>query len=129
MHSAGSSALVGNTNLSVALERRLADVLQMEEAILYPTGWAAGYGIIKGLVRSSDHIVMDQLSHVCLQEGANAATRNIYQFRHLDVEHCREKLASIRARDTENGILVVTGRPLLDGLRYARHHRHAGTLQ
>ena len=108
VHSAGSSALVGNTNLSVALERRLADYLQMEDAILYPTGWAAGYGIIKGLVRSADHIVMDTLSHVCLQEGANAATRNIYQFRHLDVEHCRSKLAAIRAKDTENGILVVT---------------------
>ena len=108
VHSAGSSALVGNTNLSVALERRLADYLQMEEAILYPTGWAAGYGIIKGLVRSADHIVMDMLSHVCLQEGANAATRNIYQFRHLDVDHCRSKLESIRARDTENGILIVT---------------------
>ena len=108
VHSAGSSALVGNTNLSVALERRLADYLKMEEAILYPTGWAAGYGIIKGLVRSADHIVMDTLSHVCLQEGANAATRNIHQFRHLDVEHCRSKLAAIRAKDTENGILVVT---------------------
>lgn len=108
VHSAGSSALVGNTNLSVALEERIADYLKMEEAILYPTGWAAGYGIIKGLVRSADHIVMDTLSHVCLQEGANAATRNIYQFRHLDLEHCRSKLESIRARDTENGILVVT---------------------
>jgi len=108
VHSAGSSALVGNTNLSVALERRIADYLKMEEAILYPTGWAAGYGIIRGLVRSSDHIVMDQLSHVCLQEGANAATGNIYQFRHLDVAHCRKKLESIRAKDTENGILVVT---------------------
>lgn len=108
VHSAGSSALVGNTNLSVALERKIADYLQMEEAILFPTGWAAGYGIIRGLVRSADHIVMDQLSHVCLQEGANAATRNIHQFKHLDVEHCRRKLASIRAKDTENGILVVT---------------------
>lgn len=108
VHSAGSSALVGNTNLSVALERRLADYLQMEEAILYPTGWAAGYGVIKGLVRASDHIVMDTLSHVCLQEGANAATRNIHQFRHLDVEHCRSKLATIRAKDTDHGILVVT---------------------
>lgn len=108
VHSAGSSALVGNTNLSVALERRLADYLQMEDAIVYPTGWAAGYGIIKGLVRASDHIVMDTLSHVCLQEGANAATRNIHQFRHLDVEHCRTKLAAIRAKDTEHGILVVT---------------------
>ncbi|MFB2550361.1 aminotransferase class I/II-fold pyridoxal phosphate-dependent enzyme [Ensifer soli] len=108
VHSAGSSALVGNTNLSVELEHRIAEFLGMEEAILYPTGWAAGYGVIKGLVRSSDHVVMDMLSHVCLQEGANAATRNIYQFRHLDVEHCRQKLATIRARDTENGILVVT---------------------
>lgn len=108
VHSAGSSALVGNTNLSVALERRIADYLHMEESILYPTGWAAGYGVIRGLVRSSDHIVMDQLSHVCLQEGANAATDNIYQFRHLDVDHCRRKLASIRAKDTENAILVVT---------------------
>ena len=108
VHSAGSSALVGNTNLSVVLERRIANFLNMEEAILYPTGWAAGYGVIKGLVRSSDHIVMDTLSHVCLQEGANAATRNVYQFRHLDVEHCREKLVNIRAKDTENGIMVIT---------------------
>lgn len=108
VHSAGSSALVGNTNLSVELERRLAAYLKMEECILYPTGWAAGYGVIKGLVRASDHIVMDTLSHVCLQEGANAATRNIHQFRHLDVEHCRTKLESIRAKDTEHGILVVT---------------------
>jgi 7-keto-8-aminopelargonate synthetase-like enzyme len=107
-HSAGSPALVGNTTLSVALERKIADFLGVEEAILYPTGWAAGYGVIKGLVRSADHIVMDTLSHTCLQEGANAATRNIYQFRHLDLEHCRRWLSSIRAKDTENGIMVVT---------------------
>lgn len=108
VHSAGSPALVGNTALSVALERRLAEFLGMEEAILYPTGWAAGYGVIKGLVRSADHIVMDTLSHTCLQEGANAATRNIYQFRHLDLAHCERWLKTIRDKDTENGIMVVT---------------------
>ncbi len=80
----------------------------MEDALLYPTGWAAGFGVIKGLVRSSDHIVMDTLSHTCLQEGANAATRNIYLFRHLDMAHCRRWLEKIRATDTENGIMVVT---------------------
>jgi len=108
VHSAGSPALVGNTSHSVALERRIAEFLGMEEALLYPTGWAAGFGVIRGLVRSSDHIVMDTLAHTCLQEGANAATRNIYQFRHLDVAHCRKWLAQIRAKDTENGIMVVT---------------------
>jgi 7-keto-8-aminopelargonate synthetase-like enzyme len=108
VHSAGSPALVGNTSHSVALERKIADFLKMEEAVLYPTGWAAGFGVIKGLVRSADHVVMDMLSHSCLQEGANAATSNIHLFRHLDNEFCRDILAKIRAKDKENGILVVT---------------------
>lgn len=108
VHSAGAAVLVGNTSISVALERKMAEFLQMEHAMLYPTGWAAGYGVIRGLVRSSDHIVIDALGHTCLQEGANAATQNISLFRHLDMEHCRSKLAAIRAKDTQNGILVVT---------------------
>jgi glycine C-acetyltransferase len=108
VHSAGSPALVGNTSYSVALERRIADFLKMEEVVLYPTGWAAGFGVIKGLVRSADHVVMDMLSHSCLQEGANAATNNIHLFRHLDNDYCRNILTKIRAKDTENGILVVT---------------------
>jgi len=108
VHSAGSPALVGNTSYSVKLERKIADFLKMEEVVLYPTGWAAGFGVIKGLVRSADHVVMDMLSHSCLQEGANAATNNVHLFRHLDNEYCRSILAKIRAKDTENGILVVT---------------------
>jgi 7-keto-8-aminopelargonate synthetase-like enzyme len=108
VHSAGSPALVGNTSLSMKLEAKIAEFLGCEEAILYPTGWAAGYGVVKGLVRSADHIVMDCLAHTCLQEGANAATRNIYQFRHLDLDHCESWLRKIREKDTENGIMVIT---------------------
>jgi 7-keto-8-aminopelargonate synthetase-like enzyme len=108
VHSAGSPALVGNTFHSVALERKIADFLKMKEVVLYPTGWAAGFGVIKGLVRSADHVVMDMLSHSCLQEGANASTSNIQLFRHLDNEYCRNVLTKIRAKDIENGILVVT---------------------
>jgi 7-keto-8-aminopelargonate synthetase-like enzyme len=76
--------------------------------VLYPTGWAAGFGVIKGLVRSADHVVMDMLSHSCLLEGANAATTNVHLFRHLDNDYCRKILTKIRAKDKENGILVVT---------------------
>ncbi len=108
VHSAGSPALVGNTRDSIALERKIADFLEMPEAVLFPTGWAAGYGVIRGLVRSADHIVIDALAHVCLQEGANAATRKIYTHRHLDLDHCRHWLQKIRAKDAENGIMVVT---------------------
>ena len=108
VHSAGSPALVGNTSTSVELERRIADFLRTEEAILFPTGWAAGFGVIKGLIRSRDHIVMDALAHACLQTGAQAATKNVTLHRHLDLGDCRKKLAAIRAADPSAGIMLVT---------------------
>jgi glycine C-acetyltransferase len=108
VHTAGAAAQFGATAQSVLLERRIADFLEAPEAILFPSGWAAGYGAIKALVRSSDHIVMDALAHACLQEGAVAATRNIYLYQHNQVEACRRWLEKIRARDVENGVMVVT---------------------
>ena len=107
-HSAGSAMLLGNTKASLLLEQSLAEMVQMEHVMLFPTGWGAGYGTITGLVRKSDHIVMDQLAHACLQSGAYAATRNVRRFPHLDNEAVRAKLRNIRQVDNENGILVVT---------------------
>ncbi len=108
VHSAGSAAFIGNTKYSLALERSIADFLGMEHAVLYPTGWAAGFGVIKALVRPDDHVVMDGLCHSCLQEGAAAATRNVHLHGHLNIASARRHLARIRARDAENAILVVS---------------------
>jgi len=69
VHSAGSPALVGNTSHSLALEHKIAEFINMDHVVLYPTGWGAGFGVVKGLVRSADHVVMDMLAHSCLQEG------------------------------------------------------------
>src|SRR4029079_3925482 len=71
-------------------------------------GWAAGFGAVKGLGRGADHIVIDSLAHAFLQEGAAASTKNIYPRRHIEVDECRHWLSEIRAKDKENGILVVT---------------------
>ena len=61
-----------------------------------------------GLALSQKFCALMGGGNTCLQEGANAATRNVYQFRHLDMEHCRRWLSTIRAKDAENGIMVVT---------------------
>ena len=99
---------MGNTSHARALARALGEFLEMEHVTLYPTGYAAGAGVIRGLVRSCDHIVMDMLAHACLQDGAAAATKNVYLHRHLDVDAVEIRLAQIRAKDKENAILVVT---------------------
>ncbi len=108
VHSAGSGAFLGNTKYSLALERRISDFLQLERSLLYPTGWAAGYGAIRGLIRAEDHVVIDALAHNCLQDGALAATPNVHLHRHLSVSSVRRVLNQIRSRDSRNGILVIT---------------------
>lgn len=108
VHSAGSGAFLGNTRYSLALERAISDFLQLEHTLLYPTGWAAGYGVIRGLIRAEDHVVIDALAHNCLQDGALTATPNVHLHRHLSLPSVRRVLNHIRARDTRNAILVVT---------------------
>ena len=108
VHSAGSSALAGNTKYSLRLEQTISEFLNLEHTVLYPTGWAAGYGVIKGLVRPNDHVVLDGLAHACLQEGAYSSTSNVHLHGHLNVDSVRRHLKRIRAKDAENGIMVVT---------------------
>lgn len=108
VHSAGSAVLVGNTRLSRDLEDAIGAMLRMPHVALYPTGWAAGYAAITAFVRPRDHVVLDYLSHACLQQGAAAATTQIHPFEHNSVDDLRAKLAAIRGSDTKNGIMVVT---------------------
>jgi len=107
-HSSGSPVLLGNTRTSLELEEALAEMLDMDAVVLFPTGWAAGFGAITGLVRRHDHVVMDELSHQCLQQGAYAATRNVHRFSHLSTDALRDQLKHIRSGDSKAGILVVT---------------------
>jgi glycine C-acetyltransferase len=108
VHAAGSPALIGNHVPSVQLEKAVADWLQCSECVLYPTGWAACFGAVRGLVRRNDHVLLDELAHASLQEGARAATPNVHRFQHLSVSSLEERLQHIRASDPSGGILVVT---------------------
>lgn len=108
LHSAGSAALMGNTALSVALEQRLAGFLGYEDVVVFPIGWAAGYGSVKTLVKPHDHVVIDILAHACLQEAARDATPNVHVHSHMNVKAVESRLARIRREDETCGILVVT---------------------
>ena len=108
VHSAGSIVLQGGSLPLRALEDRLADLFCGREATVFPTGWAAGYGAIRCLVREDDHIVLDILSHACLQEAAANATRHIHRVPNCSHEAVRRRLQTIRAAHPRAGILVVT---------------------
>lgn len=108
VHSAGSTALMGLTTLTLGLESRMARFLQLTDATVFPTGWGAGYGAIRTLVRPGDHVLLDLLAHACLHEAAEASTPNVHRFPHLSTDGVARRLKRVRAEDPSAGILVVT---------------------
>ena len=107
-HTPSSRPLMGNSPSSQRVEAKLSHFLERPSAFLCPTGWAAAYTAVSGVVRRKDHVVMDELAHSSLQNGAAASTQKIQIFRHLDNDSLRERLKAIRAEDAKNAILVVT---------------------
>lgn len=90
------------------LKEELADFWGVKSILIYSAGWLGGFGVIKALIKENDYIIMDRLSHNCLQEGANAATRKVMKFSHLNHEEMVETLKKTRENDPDNAILVIT---------------------
>ncbi len=107
-HSAGSPMVIGNTELVEELEKAISEMTGMKHVLIYPTGWAAGFGSITSLVREQDHIVMDRLAHSCLYQGAYAATKNVYRHPNLSISAVHGLLEKIRKEDNRNGIFVIS---------------------
>jgi glycine C-acetyltransferase len=108
VHSAGSVALMGGSSIADELEQKLADFLQLADCTLFPTGWGAGYGIVKTLTAPGDHILIDVLAHASLKEGAAGSGAAVYPFRHNSVDAVERLLKRIRQDDSRCGILIVT---------------------
>lgn len=93
---------------AAALQAELAEFLQLPHVLLYSLGWTACSGVVGGLVRAADHVVLDTLIPGSFYEAAAAITHQVHLCRHLDVEHVDEVLRDIRARESRRPILVVT---------------------
>lgn len=67
LHSELQSNLSIDFRYYMQLKDELAEFWDVKSLLIYSAGWLAGFGVIKGLIREHDHIIMDRLSHNCLQ--------------------------------------------------------------
>ncbi len=107
-HSAGSEPMGGGFGTAKLLEKEISNYIGYSNIVLFPTGWAAGYGSIRGLIRQHDFIVMDALAHNCLQHGAYSATSNVSLFLHNDMDSLEKRLSRIRKTSPDSAILVIS---------------------
>ncbi|MGA8589905.1 MAG: 8-amino-7-oxononanoate synthase [Pseudolabrys sp.] len=103
----GASRLVtGNHPLYAKLESRLARFKRAEAACVFGSGYLANAGIIPVLVGRNGLVVVDELSHACIYAGTHLSRGTVITFRHNDVTHARELLATHRG--SYNHAMIVT---------------------
>lgn len=94
----GASALVsGHLAVHEAAERRFADFVGVERALLFGSGYLANLGIIAALADRHAEIFADRLNHACLIDGAQLSRATVTRYPHLDMDALATRLEASAA--------------------------------
>jgi 8-amino-7-oxononanoate synthase len=104
---AGSRYLNGTLDIHVELEEKLAKFLGKEAAIVYSTGFQSNQGVIPTVIGRNDYIILDELDHASIIEGARLAFGKTFKFRHNDMESLENVLK--RCEPNSIKLIVVDG--------------------
>ncbi|MDW3195283.1 MAG: 8-amino-7-oxononanoate synthase [Cytophagales bacterium] len=100
----GSRLLSGNHDLYEELESLLQTVFQAESVLVFNSGYQANQALVASVASRGERILYDELSHVCLKEGAWLSKADSFSFRHNDLEDMERRLK----QDTDKRTFVVT---------------------
>ena len=108
----GSPLLSGMTDLHRQLERRVAQFLGREDAMLFNSGFGGALGTLSGLLRKSDVAVLDNRSHLSLRDGAVLSRCRVDRFEHNDPASLDAALSRYKGR---RQLVIVEGIYSMDG--------------
>ena len=79
---AGSRFLNGTLDLHLQLEKRLAEFVGKEDAIVYSTGFQVNLGVVSCITGREDYILWDELDHASIIEGHRLSFSTKLKFKH-----------------------------------------------
>ena len=95
----GASPMVsGHSAANAALERELADAVQLPRALYFYAGYATNASIVPALVGEGDALFSDTLNHACLIDGARLSKADVQRFGHADLGELARQLAASSVR-------------------------------
>ncbi len=89
-----SAAASGMTNQHLEFETEFADLVGKPSACLFPTGYTANVGAIAGLLGRNDVVIIDQLCHASIVDGARLCGATVRTFQHNSASDLEEVLKS-----------------------------------
>jgi len=100
--SCGPRGFYGTIDVHLNLETKLAEFLNVEEAIIYSYGFSTVASAIPAYSKRGDIIFCDTECCYAIQKGCLASRSTIVYYRHNDINHLIEKLEAQAVVDAKN---------------------------
>lgn len=101
----GSRLLNGNILLHDELEEKLADFVEMEDALVFSTGMGVNVGTIVSVCGPKDLVLSDEYNHASIVDGIRFSRAQKSIYKHNDMEDLEKKLKNA---DPKLPRLIVT---------------------
>jgi 7-keto-8-aminopelargonate synthetase-like enzyme len=101
----GSRFLNGTLTLHLDLERELAEFMEKEAALTFPSGFQSTLAIISAIAGRDDIIFSDRENHACIYDGIRLSFASSVRYNHNDMKHLEQLL---QEADPKAGKLIVT---------------------
>ncbi|MCA8933289.1 MAG: glycine C-acetyltransferase [Rhodospirillaceae bacterium] len=107
--------ICGTQDLHRALERRLADFLLKDDAILYAACFDANGGLFEPLLDDGDAIVSDTLNHASIIDGIRLSRARRYRYAKSDMGELEDRLKQARDEGARHIMIATDGVFSMDG--------------
>ena len=104
----GSRMANGSFHSHAALEAAFAEFYDMPAAMLFSTGYQTNLGLLMGLLRPGDKVVLDAHSHACIYDGCRISGADFFAFKHNDAGDLRKRLRRM-GPDAEGALVIAEG--------------------
>ena len=106
--------IAGTMKIHMDLEEKIAGFKNVEACVVFQSGFTANAGTVSSFLGKDDFIISDELNHASIIDGCRLSRAKILVFRHKDVAHAEEQLASVKNQPGKK-LLITDGVFSMDG--------------
>jgi len=107
--------ICGTQELHKNLEKKIADFVGTDDAILYSSCFDANGGLFETLLTKEDAVISDELNHASIIDGVRLCKAMRYRYKNNDMNDLAAKLAEAKAAGARTIMIATDGVFSMDG--------------
>ena len=107
--------ICGTQQIHKDLEKKVADFVGMDDAILYSSCFDANGGLFETILGEEDAIISDELNHASIIDGIRLCKAKRYRYKNNDMEDLKAKLEEAKAAGAQTMLISTDGVFSMDG--------------